>query len=103
MRILGGGQSLLILAGMTSGGVDLQQVVDVAARGQILSYGAEFDIVDEHRWGAVIEDVFQLGNGEAPVQQDGDAPNSPTSELQLEELGAVGRQYGNSFTLAYTE
>ena len=94
-----GGQRRLIRVG-GGGLVDAQQVADVAALLQGAGRLGELRIVDQQQRRAVVEDVFQLGGGETPVQQHRDAAGAAAGELQVEILDAVVRQQRHPLTAA---
>ena len=76
--------------------VDAQQGRDAAAALQLLRGVCESHIVDQQLRRTVVEDVLELRDRQAPVQQHGDRAAAAAAELQVEEFDAVVRQQGHA-------
>ena len=75
--------------------VDLEPVR--RERGGLLGEGL---VVDQEFRRRVAQDVFQLGHREPPVERQHDGAQPAAGELDLEVLGAVGRQQGDAVAAA---
>ena len=75
--------------------IDLEQVLRQLARllGERL-------VVDQQLGRRIAQDVFELRHGEPPVERQHDGAQPPAGELELEVLGAVGREQGDAVAAA---